>query len=53
MESHTIPVVSETTEVWLWSLLFLNCNCHNLNLIVSKSDFDLELVGHYEFVGFN
>ena len=53
MVSNTITVVSETTEVWFWFLLFINCNGHDFHLIVSKSDFNLKLVGHDELVRFN
>ena len=35
MISDTISIVSETSEVWLGSLLFFNSDSHNFNLIIS------------------
>jgi hypothetical protein len=33
--------------------LLLNLNCDNLNLVISKTDFDLEHSRHNKFVGFD
>ena len=46
-------VVPETANVWLSLALFLDLDSHNLDLVVSKTDFNLEHGGHDEFVGLN
>jgi hypothetical protein len=51
----TLPslVVPETANIGLSSALLLNLNCENLNLVISKTDFDLEHSRHNKFVGFD
>ena len=53
MVSDSISVISETTEVRFWPLLLLDCHAHDLDLIVSKSDLNFELVWHHKFIRFN
>ena len=53
MVSDTWSIVSETTKISLRSLLFFNSYCHNFDLIVCKSDFDIEFVGHDELISFD
>ena len=51
--SDSVPIVAETTEVGLWSLLLFDCYSHDFDLVVCESYFDLELVWHYKFIRFN
>jgi hypothetical protein len=44
-------VVPETANVWLSLALFLDLDSHDLDLVVSKTDFNLEHGRHDEFVG--
>ena len=53
MVSDTISVISKATEVGLRPLLLFNGDSDNLDLVVSKSDFDLKLVGHDELISLN
>ena len=46
-------VVPETANICLSLALFLDLNCHDLDLVVSKSNFNLEHSRHDEFVGLN
>ena len=46
-------VVPETANICFSFALFLNFNCHDLDLVVSKTDFNLEHSRHDEFVGLN
>jgi len=46
-------VVSETAEVGLGTLLLLDLNSDDLDLVVGETDLDLELVGHHKLIGFN
>jgi hypothetical protein len=50
---YATSIVTETTEVGLCSLLFFYVDCNNLYLVVGKSNFDFELIGHDELVGFD
>ena len=51
--SDAWSIVSETTEISLRSLLFLNSYCHDFDLIISEANFDIELIRHDKFVSFN
>ena len=51
MVSDSIPVVPETSEVGLRTLLLLYLDSHDLHLVVGEADLHLELVGHDELVG--
>lgn len=53
VESDAGAVVSVTAEVWLWSLLLLDFDGDNLDLVVTQTNFDLELVGHNELISLN
>ena len=53
VECDARTVIAETSEVRFRALLFLHDHSHNFDLIVSESHFNLKLVGHHEFVGFN
>jgi hypothetical protein len=53
MICDTSAIVTETTEVALGSLLLLDGDSHNFDLIVSETDLNLELVWHDELIGFN
>jgi hypothetical protein len=44
-------VVPETANIWLSLALFLYLDCHDLDLVVSKTDFNLEHRRHDEFIG--
>jgi hypothetical protein len=46
-------VVPETANICFSFALFLNFNSHDLDLVVSKTDFNLEHSRHDEFVGLN
>jgi hypothetical protein len=50
---HSAAVVTETAEVGLGPLLFVNGDSHDFYLVVSHADFDLELVGHDKLVSLN
>ena len=53
MVCDTSAIVTETTEVALGSLLLLDGDSHNFDLVVSETDLNLELVWHDELIGFN
>jgi hypothetical protein len=53
VESHSTAVVTETAEIWLGPLLFIDGDSHDFDLIVGHADFDLELVRHDELVSLN
>jgi hypothetical protein len=53
MVGDSIPVVPETSEVGLGTLLLLYLDSHDLHLVVGETDFHLELVGHNELVSFD
>ena len=53
VEDHARSVVSVTAEVGLGTLLLLNFHCHDLNLVVGKTDLHFELVWHDELVSLN
>ena len=46
-------IITEAAEVALGSLLFLDGDGHDFNLIIGESDLNFELVGHHELVRFN
>ena len=46
-------VISEAAKVWLGSLLLLDSDRHNFDLVVGEADLDFELVGHDELVSLN
>ena len=53
MEGDARAIISETTEIWLGSLLFLHVNSHDLDLVISQSNLDFELVWHDELISLN
>ena len=46
-------VISEAAKVWLGSLLLLDSDSHNLDLVIGETDLNFELVWHYKFVSLN
>ena len=46
-------IISEAAEVLLGSLLFLDSNSHDFDLIIGETDLNFELVGHHKLVRFN
>ena len=46
-------VVPETANIRLCFTLFLNFNCHNFDLIVSKTNLDFKHSWHNKFISFN
>jgi len=53
MVSLSSLVVPETANVWLQLRLLLDFNCHNLDLVVSKTDFHLKHCGHDKLISLN
>ena len=46
-------IISEAAEVLLGSLLFLDSNSNDFDLIIGETDLNFELVGHNEFISLN
>ena len=46
-------VISEAAKVWLGSLLFLDSDGHDFDLVVGEADLNFKLVGHNELVSLN
>ena len=53
MVSLSSLVVPETANVWLQLRLLLDFNCHNLDLVVSKTDLHLKHCGHDKLISLN
>jgi len=53
MVSDSRAIVTETSKVALGSLLFLDSDSHDFNLIVSKADLKLKLVRHHKLISLN
>ena len=53
MISNARAVISEAAKVWLGSLLFLDSDGHDFDLVVGESDLNFKLVGHNELVSLN
>jgi hypothetical protein len=53
MVSNTCTVITVTTKVWLRSLLLLDLNSDNLDLVVAEANLNFKLIGHDELVSFN
>ena len=53
MVRDSSAIISEATKVALGPLLLLHGNGNDFDLVVSKADLHLELVGHHKFVSFN
>jgi len=53
MISLTSSVISESTEVRLGLLGFFYLYDNDLDLVVRKSNFNFEHIGHHELVRFN
>ena len=53
MISNARTVISEAAKVWLGSLLFLNSDGHDFDLVVGEADLNFKLVGHNELVSLN
>jgi len=51
--SDARAIISIPTEVRLLSLLFLDVDCNDLDLVVGESDFNFKLSGHHEFISLN
>lgn len=50
MVSHSRAVITVTAEIWLGSLLLLNFNSNDLDLVVGEADFNFELIRHNKLI---
>ena len=53
MVSDASTIISKAAKVWLGSLLLLDGDCHNFDLVIGEADLDFELIGHNEFISLN
>lgn len=53
MVSLSCPVIPVPSEVGLFFVLLVDFDSNHLNLVVSQTYLDWELLGHDELVGFN
>jgi hypothetical protein len=53
VECDARTVIAEASKVRFGPVLLFYNHSYHFDLVVSQSDFDLKLVGHHEFVGFN